>query len=429
MADLPQFLADAVLIGSLYALIALGYTMVYGVLKFINFAHSDIVVVGAWTSVLASSYLLPQLGIVPGNSPWWAVLMVMLTSIAVCASFGFVIERLAYKPIRKAPRLNALITAIGVSLLLQSAGQLQFNIYAPPAAVVASGVIAERVELRKLKLSEDIKTDPAGQFVIRFTNAAGQTRDAEMPSVPTTISAGSILELKAVGLPASYAGGRFELRRTALPLQLPFGAKPRSMPQGFVSKQPVYQTTFTSQVKASDGTTISVAKPFQITMLDLTIVGTTLCVLVVLQFVVFGSRLGTAMRAVSYNMDTAALMGIPVDRIVSITFVIGTAMAAVAGFLYSIKYAPMQQPAHQAWTILGLKAFIAAVVGGIGNVRGAAVGGFLIAGLEKTAEFAGLLTNQNWVSGIVDVFVFALLIVVLLVKPSGIFGSTVREKV
>ena len=126
MADFLQTLITSLAVGSLYALIALGYTMVYGILKFINFAHSDIVVLGAWLSFEIAIKALPAMGVDPNNAPWWAGGAVLAMSMAACGFIGFAIERLAYKPLRNAPRLNVLITAIGVSLLLQNVGQLPF---------------------------------------------------------------------------------------------------------------------------------------------------------------------------------------------------------------------------------------------------------------------------------------------------------------
>jgi branched-chain amino acid transport system permease protein len=128
MPDFLQTLITAITLGSLYALIALGYTMVYGILKLINFAHIDVVVLGAWTSVTISAFALPRLGVDMNAAPWWAGAVVLLLTTGVCALAGLLIERLAYKPIRGTPRLNALITAIGVSLFLQNAGQLQYTI-------------------------------------------------------------------------------------------------------------------------------------------------------------------------------------------------------------------------------------------------------------------------------------------------------------
>ncbi len=309
MADFLQTLITAIAVGSLYALIALGYTMVYGILKFINFAHSDIVVLGAWLSYKMGEWMLR------GHNasqaiPSWLGGAILLAAMVACATVGFTVERLAYKPLRRAPRLNVLITAIGVSLLLQNTGQLPFVF---------------------------------------------STQPTRMPS------------LLADATLAEVAGVKFGL-------------------------------------------------------VDVVITLTAVLLMTALQVLVFRTKLGAAMRAVSFNTDHAALMGIPVNRVISITFVIGTALAAAAGFLISMKYPGLNPPAHEIWVLLGLKAFVAAVVGGIGNIRGAVLGGFLIATLE---QFGAFYVSSNYK----DVYVFALLIVVLLFKPTGLLGSTVREKV
>jgi branched-chain amino acid transport system permease protein len=322
MADFAQTLMTALAVGSLYALIALGYTMVYGILKFINFAHSDIVVLGAWLSYTIAKYLLPALGLETRNAaatpPIWVGALILIAAMVSCSLIGFAIERLAYRPLRKAPRLNVLITAIGVSLLLQNVGQLSF----------VFGPSPER-----------------------------------MPAL----------------LP------NWDLLRIALP--------------------------------SGDG-----SQDVVVSLVDAMIIGTSALLMIALQYLVFRTKLGTAMRAVSFDFDAAALMGIPVDRIVSFTFVLGSALAAAAGFLYALKYPGLNQPAHFTWVLLGLKAFVAAVIGGIGNIRGAVLGGFVIAFVE---QFGAFYLSPNYR----DVYVFALLIVILLVRPSGLLGSTVQEKV
>jgi branched-chain amino acid transport system permease protein len=322
MADFAQTLMTALAVGSLYALIALGYTMVYGILKFINFAHSDIVVLGAWVSYTLANKTLPLLGLDPHNPavppPMWLGLVILLSAMTFCGIVGFTIERLAYKPLRKAPRLNVLITAIGVSLFLQNFGQLNFVFGASPQ---------------------------------------------KMPPL----------------LP------NWELLR----ISLPSGSGSRDVVVSFV---------------------------------DVMIIGTSAVLMLLLEYLVFRTKLGTAMRAVSFDFDAAALMGVPVDRIVSFTFVLGSALAAAAGFLYAMKYPGLNQPAHATWVLLGLKAFVAAVIGGIGNVRGAVLGGFIIAFVE---QFGSYYLSSNYR----DVYVFALLILILLVRPSGLLGSTVQEKV
>jgi branched-chain amino acid transport system permease protein len=322
MADFVQTLMTALAIGSLYALIALGYTMVYGILKFINFAHSDIVVLGAWTSYSLAVRILPRLGLDPHNPetppPLWVGAAVLVAAMVFCAVVGFVIERAAYRPLRRAPRLNVLITAIGVSLLLQNFGQLDFV----------------------------------------------------------------------------------------------FGASPQKMPP-LLPDWELAKFTFGSGEASQD---------VVLSLVDAMIFATSGVLMLVLEYLVFRTKLGMAMRAVSFNTDTAALMGIPVDRVVSFTFVLGSSLAAAAGFLYVMKYPGLNQPAHTIWVLLGLKAFVAAVIGGIGNVRGAVLGGFVIAFVE---QFGAFYVSSNYR----DVYVFALLIVILLVKPTGLLGSPLREKV
>jgi branched-chain amino acid transport system permease protein len=322
MADFVQTLVTTLSVGSLYALIALGYTMVYGILKFINFAHSDIVVLGAWLSYTIANKILSVIGldleklaVVP---PMWVGGVTLVSSMALCGLIGFTIERLAYKPLRHAPRLNVLITAIGVSLLLQNVGQLNFMFGPTP-----------------------------------------QKMPALLPS--------------------------WELLRMSLP--------------------------------SSGG-----SRDVVIGLVDTVIVCTSAVLMMLLEYLVFRTKLGTAMRAVSFDVDAAALMGVPVDRVVSFTFVLGSALAAAAGFLYALKYPGLNQPAHATWVLLGLKAFVAAVIGGIGNVRGAVLGGFVIAGVEQFGSFY-LSSNYR------DVYVFALLIIILLVRPSGLLGSPLQEKV
>ena len=310
MTQLIQTLTDGIAVGALYALIALGYTLVYGILQFINFAHSDVFALGAWVSFTATGMLGVSMAATGTAPPWYAGLAVLLIAMVVCGVVGFLIERFAYRPLRSAPRLNVLITAIGVSLLLQNVGQLQ-------------GV---------------------------------------------------------------------------------FGPDPKYMPALLPDR--VLFTMGGVHIRLVDGV----------------VLGTAILLMIAMQWLVYHTKVGTAMRAVSFNPQTAALMGINVGRIISMTFVLGSMFAAAAGFLYVMKYAQLKQTADAVWVLLGLKAFVAAVVGGIGNIRGAMLGGLFI-GLT---EFLGVayLSDQYR-----DVYVFSLLIIVLLVRPSGILGRTTVEKV
>ncbi|MBK7537369.1 MAG: branched-chain amino acid ABC transporter permease [Myxococcales bacterium] len=301
-----QTLVNSVALGSLYALIALGYTLVYGVLRFINFAHSDVFAVGAWLSFTFAT----AFGWVATSSPLWGMPLVLLLVMAACALLGVTIEILAYRPLRKAPRLNVLITAIGVSLFLQNVGQLS--------------------------------------------------------SV--------------------------------------FGTQPQRMPS-----------------LIEDRSLFTIAQ-VHIRLVDVTVIALALALMMALQWMVFRTRLGRAMRAVSFDEKVASLMGINVNRVVTITFAIGSALAAAGGLLFALKYEGLKQTADATWVLLGLKAFVAAVVGGIGNVRGAVAGALLI-GVVEVFGASYLSPHMR------DVYVFVILIVVLLLKPSGILGKAVREKV
>jgi branched-chain amino acid transport system permease protein len=321
LADFAETLVAAIVIGSLYALIALGYTMVYGILKIINFAHSDVVVWGAWISYVLAQRLLPAFGLDPHHPqqppPLWMGGAILVGAMLACGLLGLTIERLAYRPLRHAPRLNVLITAIGVSLLLQNVGQLKF----------VFGAIPERMPALL----------PAWTFTIPILG---------------------------------HASGR----------------------------------------------------PVTIDLIDLVIFGTAAVLLVALEWLVFHTKLGTAMRAVSFDSETASLLGINVDRVISFTFVLGSMLAAAAGFLHAMKYQGLNQPAHETWVLLGLKGFVAAVVGGIGNVRGAVLGGFVIAFVE---QFGAHYASPHFR----DVYVFGLLIGILLVRPTGLLGRPAVEKV
>lgn len=287
-----QQLVNGIALGSIYALIALGYTMVYGTIRLINFAHGDIYMVGAFVGF----YLINGLGL----NVWLSLVL----AAAICALLGVVIERVAYKPLRKSTRVAALITAIGVSYLLQNT-------------------------------------------MIFFYGA----------------------EVKA--FPSPIKNKVYEL----------FGI---------------------------------VINNKQLLILFLTVT-----LMIGLQFIVKRTKMGKAMRAVAVDEEAAQLMGIDVDRVISFTFVLGSSLAGIAGVLVGIYYNSISATMG---TTPGLKAFVAAVVGGIGSIPGAMVGGYLIGILETVVSFMGGSMYK-------DAAVYALLIVILLVLPAGLFGKNVKEKV
>jgi len=379
-----QTLVTGIAVGSLYALIALGYTMVYGILKFINFAHSDVFVLGAWISYEVSR----AAGWVdPRGIPWWAGGLVLIGAMLSCGLVGFVVERLAYRPLRRAPRLNVLITAIGVSLLLQNVGQLPFVFGTRPQGmpqlledrvlndtVLGTGTLTQGAVEGTVRLESGFTVEEDRRYSIVLEPSGGGARSTSVVSEPGRYEAGSDV---AVLPPVEDNGAGYRLIRAAV---------------------------------------------VQLRLVDVVGVGTAFVLMLLLDWLVYHTKLGRAMRAVSFHPANASLMGIPVDRVISFTFVLGAMLAAAAGFLWSQKYSGLTQPAAAGWVLLGLKAFVAAVVGGIGNIRGAMLGGLLIGLLE----FFGMTYLGTELR---DVYVFALLIVVLLVRPSGILGRATVEKV
>ncbi len=300
MAEFLQHIINGVGLGAIYALIALGYTMVFGILQLINFAHSDVYMLGAFFGYYSSKYFLLD------ETPGFKSLAIALAcAMAGCAIIGFCIERFAYRPLRKSPRINVLITAVGVSLFLEFGGQLLF------------------------------------------------------------------------------------------------GADPKFFPELFLSGEPF-------QIGG-----------VQINKLQLLVLTISLLLMLGLRYIIFNTKIGRAMRAVSYSHSNAALMGIPVDRVISFTFMLGSALAGAAGILVGLTY-PKIEPLMGV--MFGLKAFVAAVVGGIGNVTGAVLGALMMGVAES-------LVIGYWASSYRDALAFTLLIVILLFKPTGLLGKNVREKV
>ncbi|OWQ90874.1 branched-chain amino acid ABC transporter permease [Roseateles aquatilis] len=306
MEILFQQIINGLVLGSMYALVALGYTMVYGIINLINFAHGDVLMVGAlvsWTVVTA----LASLGL-----PGWALMLIALAcAVVVCTLLNYAIEKIAYRPLRNAPRLAPLITAMGVSLLLQT---LAMIVWKP-------------------------NPKPFPQL---------------LPADPIQI------------------GGAV------------------------------------------------------ITVTQIVILVTTVVILGGLLFLVNHTKMGRAMRATAENPRVAALMGVKPDAVISLTFIIGAALAAVAGLMWAANYGTAQ---HTMGVLPGLKAFTAAVVGGIGNLAGAMVGGVLLGLIEAIgAGYLGDLTGGVLGSHYADIFAFVALILVLTLRPSGLLGERVADR-
>jgi len=303
---LLQQIINGLVQGSVYALVALGYTMVYGILGLINFAHGEVVMVGAMVALTALQLLLAT-----ALAPVLAIALSLLIAIAACMALGYSIERIAYRPLRNAPRLAPLITAIGVSIVLQNLAMMIWG-----------------------------------------------------------------REYHAFPLPIN------------------------------------------NQLHALGGAIIS--------DVQLAIIVIALLMMVALMVIVHRTRMGRAMRAVAENPNAATLMGVDINRVISLTFMLGSALAAVAGFMVSANYGIVH---YYMGFMLGLKAFTAAVLGGIGNLRGAMLGGVLLGLIESLgAGYIGDLTGGFFGSNYQDVFAFFVLIAVLVFRPSGLLGERVAER-
>ncbi len=303
-----QQLINGATVGSVYALVALGYTMVYGIIGLINFAHGEVVMIGAMVvTVIATALALAY----PGLAPVIVLMVCLLAAIPVCMGVGWASERIAYRPLRTAPRLSTLITAIGVSIILQNGAMMIW-----------------------------------GKDHLKFPQ---------------------LFE------PVSHAWGSVVINNV-----------------------------------------------------QLAIMGTAALIMGGLWLLVHRTRLGVAMRATSQNREVAGLMGINIDRVISSAFLVGAFLAAVAGLMISIYYGLVN---YYMGFMLGLKAFTAAVLGGIGNLTGAMVGGVLLGIIEALAAgYIGDLTNNVFGSHYQDVFAFIVLVGVLIFRPAGLLGQSTGER-
>ena len=312
----PQVLVDGIVLGFMYALIALGYTMVYGVLTFINFAHSEIFVAGAFVGVEVL-LTLQAWGLLQDLHPVLLLLLVLLAGMTMSGVLALAVERVAYRPLRAAPRLVPLISAIGVSFFLQDL----------------------------IRFGESL-----------WRNAFYLT----YPSIP-------------------FFDQRIQL--TAL---------------------------------------------VDVPLKSLVVIVAAIVMLVGLNLLVHRTKIGTAIRAVAEDQATASLMGIDVDRMIALTFLIGGAMGGAAGVLFGIQYSLITP---YTGFIPGIKAFTAAVLGGIGNIPGAMVGGVVLGLLEAfAASYLSLLTGGAFGAEYKDIFAFSILILILIFRPQGLLGEVVRER-
>jgi branched-chain amino acid transport system permease protein len=376
---LPQQLVNGLQLGAIYDLLALGYTMVYGVLRLINFAHGEVYMLGAYTALFVSYHFGYTSGAseTAASNPW-ILLAMIVASMLVCAVVGVLIERFAYRPMRRHSRIASLITAIGVSLFLQYGGALFLPNSPPPS-------ISEKVNPYR------------GSFTTTLVPASQSARQKIEQLEPAYDQAKKEFDVYL----ASTHANRFNLP--------PEGLELRTRMQ---TAEKEYNDA-KRQVESS-AVRISVQKG------QLIIFGMTVMLMAVLTYLVMFTKMGRAMRAVSHDFDSAALMGVNVNTVITFTFIIGSALAG-AGAMMTATF--LGTPLTTFYGLVpGVKAFVAAVLGGIGNIPGAVLGGLLMGIAENLVVWSGFSAYR-------DAIAFVILIVVLLFRPGGLLGSGKVEKV
>jgi len=437
LGGLIQQLLIGLILGSIYALIALGYTLVYGVIKLINFAHGDIFMLGAFFGYYVLRFTIRWLYYTHGVSLIICFVIATTVSAVLCAALAMLMERLAYRPLRRSTRIAALITAVGVSFLLENAGIIvfgpnpksfepkTFETYQLELSATPDFAHPRRHEVwdtTQRAFSEGSLPQPAFARV-RLVNRAGSSEWSpvleiaqgrpggfvEAPEAPAGSTAPGPGRPGAIGFTRKAEG-----RREVIVLNWKQGA----------GKDIRLHSVFSD----ASGETIAYKLPVasganvRLPLFSMLIVVVTVILLWALNLLISRSTFGMSMRALSFDMDAAKLMGVNTDRVIALTFAVGGACAAVAGSMVGV----YNQSIEPLMGILpGIKAFVAAVVGGIGSLPGAAAGG-MIMGLSE-ALVKGYI-SPAW-STLADALAFAILILVLLFKPSGIFGGPLREKV
>ena len=432
--SLIENLIIGLILGSVYALIALGYTLVYGVIKLINFAHGDIYMLGAFLGFYLLRFTVRWLNFTHGISLIMCFVISLLISATVCAGLAVLMERLAYRPLRKSSRIAALITAVGVSFLLENGGIIAFGAnpksYEPRKLEVYQLQFADNAEFNGARQVElfDRSQQEFGERTFRGTSYARvrvvshsgtsewspvltihpSERDGfvELPKSEIDSSADQAQQLASIGYIHEQEKHQFVLSWARAAVS-DYKVNP------IFSDANGEELAFHLPVKSAAGENIRVSW-FKVVIVVVTIV-----LLWALNLLINRSMFGISMRALSFDMNAAKLMGVDTDRVIAQTFAIGGACAAVAGNIVGLYN---QQIDPLMGILPGLKAFVAAVVGGIGSIPGAAVGGLIMGISEGLVKGAGA-------GKLADAMAFAILILVLLFRPTGIFGRSTREKV
>lgn len=430
-SELAPQLVNALSLGGIYALIAVGYTMVYGILKLINFAHGEIFMCGAFVGVIALS-------------AGWSLVPAIAAACAFCALLGVTIDRVAYQPLRSAPKLAPLITALGMSIFLQNvammvwrSGVRSFPKFAPTYEMVLKKAPENRQALldevaSRLEKVRDGKYDEAangiflGEYRVAKKNFEEErARDAQSAALPEmekrlATARENLPRVVAVaripdGVRVEFRNGTGDALKTLADLRKQ-SQQDLKVPRSAVEWGQETREHWLERSATILGVNVEWKQPV--------IWVVTLALMLALEFMIRKTTIGRAMRAVSLDKNTAALMGVSVNRIIRLTFAIGSSLAAVGGILYALKLGG--GVVFNMGTQVGVIAFSAAVLGGIGNIRGAALGGVVMGIITSLATWK----LGDW--GIGGVYgpaaAFLVLIAVILFRPTGLLGSKSVER-
>lgn len=429
--EIIQQLLNGLTVGGIYALIALGYTMVYGIIKLINFAHGDIFMIGAFagffaitliTDLFIGTLVASSIGAVVSE---YKLIIAIISSIIFCGLLGLFVERVAYRPLREGSPKTIIGSAIGLAFIIFVAvfGKGEFQMDTALLFLVILGMLSilsfayiryagnNIKSLSKENINQKIIVYSV-LYIIAFIILAYLAWYFDMTTMVFVSFAFVLLVywLVVSRVKSTNAGGNSRINALISAIGMSMILSNMVMLLRGTSDQPYRMGFFTGTINIGS---------FSVSSLQIFIIVFSFILMGILFYIIHKTKFGLSMRAVSHNLNAARLMGINPDKVIAMTFVIGSALAGVAGVLVGTYY---QSVSPNIGMMYGLKAFVAAVLGGIGSIPGAVVGGIVL-GIAEVVGIAFLSSSYK------DAIAFGILILILIIKPTGIFGKTMKEKV
>ncbi len=429
--EIIQQLLNGLTVGGIYALIALGYTMVYGIIKLINFAHGDIFMIGAFagffaitliTDLFIGTFLASSVGAFISE---YKLIAAILSSIIFCGLLGIFVERVAYRPLREGSPKTIIGSAVGLAFIIFAAvfGKGSFQMDTALLFLVILGMLSILSFAYIRYAGYNIKSlnkENINQKIIFYTVLYVTALvilaylawyfDIEIMVFLSFAFVLLVYWLVVSRVKSTNAGGNSRINALISAIGMSMILSNMVMLLRGTSDQPYRMGFFTGTINIGS---------FSVSSLQIFIIAFSFILMGILFYIIHKTKFGLSMRAVSYNLNAARLMGINPDKVIAMTFVIGSALAGVAGVLVGTYY---QSVSPNIGMMYGLKAFVAAVLGGIGSIPGAVVGGIIL-GIAEVVGIAFLSSSYK------DAIAFGILILILIIKPTGIFGKTMKEKV